>query len=395
MSPKKLLIISAAGYMGGDVRAFVTGLPYLARNNYEMHIVSIPRGKVYDAFQQIPNSRLTTMELGGKDLHPATRLGAPIRLTEASLAAMRILGIARREHFDAIYSIDRTVSCWISYLVSVTTGLPLLLNAQISHYLDNSAMMRRVVRHTSGLTVSSSHMYKRFLPYVRNPEHMKIVFNAINLERYPLNTSGDRVRAEFGFGPDTPVVVLAGRLSPFKGQDDLIRAAAIIHKQRPDVQYLLAGSKDIPEYVAQLEQMIVEHNLQNNVRLLGVRSDLPELFTAATIGAMPSHEEPFGIVAIEAMAMQRPVVATRAGGVPDFIVDQEMGILVEPRDYQALAKAMLELINDPVRTKAMGRRARQQVEDKLTDQALGAKVVEFMNGFFKVETPAAGAVTTS
>jgi glycosyltransferase involved in cell wall biosynthesis len=83
---------------------------------------------------------------------------------------------------------------------------------------------------------------------------------------------------------------------------------------------------------------------------------------------MPSWEEPFGLVALEGMAMRKPVVATRAGGVPEFVQDGQTGVLVPPRDPDALAEALLALIADPARARAIGARGRRHVEDAYTER---------------------------
>jgi glycosyltransferase involved in cell wall biosynthesis len=218
-------------------------------------------------------------------------------------------------------------------------------------------------------------MKARFLPFVRDPERLVTILNAINLDRYTPGLTGNNVREEFGISPSTPVVVQAGRLVPWKGQDDLIRAAAIVRQHNPDVRFLIVGSENLPGYADLLKQMIAEYQVGEQVILTGYRSDLPNVFAASNICAMPSHEEPFGLVALEAMAMERPVIATRAGGVPEFLVPGEMGILIEPRDYQALANAILYLVNNPELAQTMGRNGRRHVAEYFNDRVYGQKIV--------------------
>ncbi len=378
MSLKKVLVINAAGYMGGDVAVWLLGLPALDAERFRLYAVSIPRGKVYATLRSLPNVSITPMELGGKELHPAARFGKPIRALEAAIAVPRIVNLVKREKIDVIYSIDRTVSMAISYMVSLITGCPLVLNAQISHYLTTSILHRRVIKHAVRLTVSSENMRTNFLPYVDHPNKLVTIPNAITFDRYDPTLPGSKVRAEFGIAPDAPVVVLAGRLSPFKGQDDLIRAAEIILKERPDTYFLLAGSENVPGFQAYLENLIAEFQVGHRVKLIGHRTDLPNVIASANVSTMPSHEEPFGLVALEAMAMGKPVVATRAGGVPEFLVDGEMGLLIRPRDYEKLAWSILELINDPERARAMGIRGRQHVEQFYTEKTYGQKLANFL-----------------
>lgn len=383
MRNRKVLLINGAGFMGGDVAMLLLGLPFLQQKHYSLSIVSIPRGEVYEELRKIPGVQMITMELGGTELPPSTNFGKLGRAAAIAAAAVRIAAFVRREKIDAIYALDRTVATLLSYLVAHLTGTPLILSAHISYYLDTSALMRRVVRHAKAVTVTSEHMGKRFLPYVSDPTRIFKILNAIKLELYDATLPGTPIRQELTIAPETPVVILAGRLSPFKGQDDLIRAAAIIRQERPDVQFLLAGAENVAGFTKVLTQLIAEQQLENTVRLIGYRKDLPAVFAAATICTMPSHEEPFGLVALEAMAMGKPVVATRAGGVPEFLVDGEMGFLIEPRDHQALARAILKLVNEPALAQAMGRRGRQHVEEYFTANVYGRNIVATFDTVFR------------
>jgi len=375
---KKILIINAAVWMGGDVSMFILGLSFFDPQEYEFHVVSVPHGKIYQHLSALPNAKITTMELGGTENLEDNRVSALRRAFTILFAILRIVTIVRKEKVDIIYALDRTVSTSLSYFVSLLTGCPLVLSAHISHYLHISPLMRRIVKHAVRITVPSNDTRSEFLPFVKSPQRVVTVFNALNIDRYDLSISGTSVRSELHIDPAVPVVLLAARLSPFKGQDDLIRAAAIIHTQHPAVRFLLAGAENAG-YDAVLEQMIADYHLEGVVKLIGYRNDLPQVLAACTILAMPSHGESFGLVALEAMAMARPVVASRAGGISEFLIDGQMGILIEPRDHKALAQAILDLVNDPVRAREMGRRGRQQVEAGFTVQTYGPAIVASLN----------------
>jgi glycosyltransferase involved in cell wall biosynthesis len=375
MEPKKILIVNAAGAVGGDVAMFLLGLPFFDRRRYLFRVVSIPRGTVYEKLRAMENTSVSTMELGGKELSPSGRWARLQRGLAFLLAIVRISALVRRERIDVIYALDRTIATTICYLVALLSGRPLVLSAHISHYLSSNQLMRMIVRHAARVTVTSNNMYGQFRPYVRDESRLVTILNAINIGPYDMAISGDQVRADLQIGPTTPIVALAGRLSPFKGQPELIRAAAIVRRQHPDIQFLLVGSDHGDGYQATLERLIAAEQLGGVVRLLGFRNDLPAVFAAATICAMPSHEEPFGLVALEAMAMAKPVVATRAGGVPEFLVDGQMGILIEPRDVEGLARAILRLLDNPQLAREMGQRGRQQVEQHFSAPVYGAKIV--------------------
>ncbi|MEZ4867897.1 MAG: glycosyltransferase family 4 protein [Caldilineaceae bacterium] len=378
MSTKKVLIVNAFGYKGGDINMLLLGLPYIVQNGYSIQCVSIPRGAVYEEFCALPATQVEAMELGGKELHPPSRLGAFGRMTEASLTVPRIAAMARRQKVDVIYSLDRTVAMHISYLVSLLTGLPLVLNAQHTHYLTHSAIHRRVASHATRVTMSSNNMRASFLPYVQDPAKLAVIPNAIKIDRYNPNLSGVPIRVELGTPLDVPVVLLAGRMDPYKGQDELIRAAKIILEQRSDVYFWLAGAENVPGYEQKLADLIQELGVGHRVKLIGYRSDLPDVIAGATVCTMPSHAEPFGLVALEALTMGKPVVATAAGGVPEFLVDGEMGYLIEARNHCALADRILSLVNNPEQAHSMGEKGRRQVVENFNEQLYGQRIANVL-----------------
>jgi glycosyltransferase involved in cell wall biosynthesis len=99
----------------------------------------------------------------------------------------------------------------------------------------------------------------------------------------------------------------------------------------------------------------------------------------ANVVAMPSWEEPFSLVALEAVATAKPVVATRAGGVPEFVLGGETGLLIPPRDPQALAEALIKLIDNPQLACAMGQKGRLRVEKLFTAQRYAKDVAQILS----------------
>jgi glycosyltransferase involved in cell wall biosynthesis len=377
----KLLFINAFGHIGGDTAMLLLGLQFLASDQFKAYAVTTPRGDTYHHLKTIPDVEIIEMELGGKEFAPRRRFAGIRRAIETAAATIRIVNLVNKEDISVIYSSDRTVAMGISYAVSRITGRPLVVNAQISHYLEKSALHRAVVKHASRITVSSEHMRSKFLRYVQTPEKLFKISNAIKINKYDPNISGEKLREEIGIGPDVPVVTLVGRLNPFKGQREFIRAAELILKERPNTFFLLAGGEDVENYELQLKQLIKKLGVGDRVKLIGYRSDMPEIFAGSTMIAMPSYEEPFGLVALEAMAMCKPVVATCAGGVPEYFLDGEVGILIPPRDHHALANAILELLDDPERAREMGLRGRKHIAANYNERVYSSQIAHVLSNY--------------
>jgi glycosyltransferase involved in cell wall biosynthesis len=184
------------------------------------------------------------------------------------------------------------------------------------------------------------------------------------------------VRAELGIADSTLVLVTAGHVQEWKGQALAVEAGAELARRGLDFTWLLCGTEIEPAYVAALRARIAELGLQQRVRLLGERRDLPDVFAAADLAAHTSiHPEPFGLVVLEAMVQGLPVVGPREGAIPELVRDGVDGLLVPPRDAAALAAAIAELAAAPERRRTLGESARQRVRERF-DTTAQARAVE-------------------
>ncbi|GAA3279616.1 exopolysaccharide biosynthesis GT4 family glycosyltransferase EpsE [Paenarthrobacter aurescens] len=168
------------------------------------------------------------------------------------------------------------------------------------------------------------------------------------------------------------------RLNPSKGHKELLTAVRLISETGIEVQLTIAGEDDAggKGYRATLENFIRELDLTQKVRLLGAVPEdrIKEELEKAHIFTLASHQEPLGVAIMEAMAMEVPVVATSAGGVPDLITTGHSGTLVDPGNPSSLAKAILHHLHNPSHSTATGQRARKALEEKF-DVTKSARIV--------------------
>jgi glycosyltransferase involved in cell wall biosynthesis len=167
----------------------------------------------------------------------------------------------------------------------------------------------------------------------------------------PLAPASGDVRAELGIPHDAPVVGSVGQLRPEKAFDLLLRAAGMLRGTHPALRVVIAG--DGPER-AHLEAFVDELGLTGFVHLLGLRRDVPAVLATLDVAVCCSPAEGSPLSVLEYMAAGVAVTATRVGGIPDLITDGVHGLLVEPGDAPALARAISTLLDDPARRAAMG-----------------------------------------
>jgi len=177
--------------------------------------------------------------------------------------------------------------------------------------------------------------------------------------------SGDRAdtRAALGFADGVPVIGWVGRLDAKKRVEDFIEAAAIVHRQRPEVRFLVIGGPDafMPEYAEKLELLALARQLDGTLRFLGDRNDIPQLLAGLDIFAWLSRGEGMPHVIAEAGAAGLPVIATADNGSMQQIDDGISGLFVPHEAPEAVASAMLRLLDGPALRRALGSALRSKV----------------------------------
>ena len=190
------------------------------------------------------------------------------------------------------------------------------------------------------------------------PEAISVVHAGIEVERFAAGARQE-TRGALGLEEGRPVALVAARLVPVKGHDDLLSALPAVLAQEPRLMVLCAGGGPL---AGALAERIQSAGLAENVRLLGHSDAMPDLLAASDFVVLPSRMEGLPAVLLEAYAAGRAVVATDAGGVGEALSDGAEGRLVALGDRAALAGAVSELAANPALRKAMAARGRARVE---------------------------------
>jgi glycosyltransferase involved in cell wall biosynthesis len=230
--------------------------------------------------------------------------------------------------------------------------------------LANRVLLRRRDRVMAvGETVRQALIRNEGLP----PGRIEVIYNGIPLEPFEAPATPEAraaARAEIGVGPDDLVAILVARLDYLKDHATAIRTIERVARRRPDARLVLVG-EGLER--ASIEDLVHRLGVGENVRLLGRRTDVPRLLSAADVVLLTSISEGIPLTLIEAMAAGLPVVSTRVGGVPEVVVDGETALLAPSGDAEALAGHILDLADDPGRRARMGlsgrRRAREQFSE--------------------------------
>ena len=303
---------------------------------------------------------------------------------------------AAREVADWLRRLDADVLCCsgykpdlIGWLAARQAGVPVVaiahgwtaatLRVRFYETLDRWVMRRM----DAVVCVSEAQAVKVRRAGVR-PEWAPVIRNAIRADAF--GTADPECRETllklFQERPER-IVAAAGRLSPEKGFDVLIDAAAQLAPQHPKVGFVLFGDGPLRE---DLTRRIADRGLQQRLILAGFRADLERILPACDMAVSSSFTEGLPVVVLEEMAAGLPVVATAVGGTPEVVDEGVTGLLVPPGDPAALSRRMAELLASPQTMCAMGAAGRRRVEAHFTFAALAEQYLRL----FRRLAPAAG-----
>lgn len=188
------------------------------------------------------------------------------------------------------------------------------------------------------------------------------VYNGVDPSAFPSRPDRQKVRQELGI-TQGPVLVTIGRLTEQKGHRYLLRAFPGLLSTWPQLCCVFVGEGELHDA---LHHLAIDLGVERACRFVGVREDIADILAAADLFVLPSLSEGFPFVLLEALAMGRPVVASRVNGVPELIEDHKTGLLVPPRDPQALARAVREMLSDPAAASKLGAAGRALVQERFT-----------------------------
>lgn len=316
--------------------------------------------------------------------------GNPKRVRKAFMVLQTCL------HFNAAPIVADLVhthtwyAAWGGLLAKLGYGLPLVVTVhsleplrpwkreQLGRGYEVSSWVEKAALEAADAVIAVAENDRREIlaRFAVAPERLAVIPNGIDAEVYR-PVEGIEALGRYGIDPDRPYVLFLGRVSRQKGIHHFIRAA---RSMAPEVQVVMcAGSPDTPDLEQEIQLAWAE--LQRaRPHSRWIREMVPgevavQLYGHAAVFCCPSIYEPFGIINLEAMACETPVVASAVGGIPDVVVDGETGLLVplprrsatdpEPADPEGfardLAKAVNTIVFNPERGKAMGRKGRQRV----------------------------------
>ncbi len=237
---------------------------------------------------------------------------------------------------------------------------------------EDQDQLRRLTSSIDHLIVVSNSIDRKVVEEGRTAAPRSLIYNGVDLDRYDHQEPCCTLRDEFGMEPGSPIVGVVGRLELEKGHPTLLEAWPHVLRSCPDAYLIVVGEGS---RLDALHEIAREMKILHRVVFTGRRDDIPAVTAAFDVAVLPSYREAQGLTILEAMALSRPVVASKVGGIPEMITDGVTGLLVPPHDPPALAAAIVRLLRDHQLADTLGRAGHDLVHDRFCVQLM-VKAVE-------------------
>ena len=290
----------------------------------------------------------------------------PMRGEGDVIAAWRIGRLLRRVRPDVVH-VHTPHAHTLAQLAAPLAGWPRLVVSKRTDFsiFRNSFFGLNRLKYNHGV-----HRYAVVSEAVRDvlvadgipAGRISVVRSGVDPARWSRGNGTD-LRGELGLAAEAPVVGNIGNLYPHKGQRTLVEAAPGILEAVPEARIVIVGDGEL---AGDLRVLAEQRGVDDRVIFTGFREDIARFLSLFRVFVMPSHQEGLGTAVLDAFALRLPVVATRAGGIPEMIRDGENGILVPPKDPDALAGAVIGLLRSPERARALGEAGLRTVREEFS-----------------------------
>jgi len=261
-------------------------------------------------------------------------------------------------------------------LAALLSGVPVKIISLHDNYRKDLRLERRIVnkillKATDKIVAVSESIRKDIIKYDGiDSSKILVIPNGIDTERFNPEGNFADIRKGFSIKESDIVLGFVGRVVPAKGLEYLIDALPFLKKEFKNIKLLITGEGSTME---RLKKKAKENNVHDSIIFTGKRRDIPDILSCTDIFVMPSVAEGLPNALLEAMAMGKPIVATEVGGIPEVIKNRHSGFLVPPRNPEALATAIKDLISNEQLAAKMGQAARHIVLDNFSIWSIAQK----------------------
>jgi glycosyltransferase involved in cell wall biosynthesis len=345
----RILQISSAQSLGGGERHLADLTNGLVSRGHDVYVALRTNSAVIHELKLVPRANISTL---------------PLRNSLDAISARSLATLVRSNRIQIVHAHMARDYPLAAYATRANPGSRLIVTRHVLFRLNR---LHRITFSKAARIIAVSEAVASQLRANRlvAPEKISVVLNGIDTARF-VTARAEFNRSEFLERWKLPngclLIGTVGELTPLKGQEEFLQAAAQVLKEYPTAYFIIAGIDHSREnkHQLRLEQLIEELNLTQRVRLVGWLEDLAELYCALDIFVSASHTESFGLSIAEAMASGTTVVATETEGAAELIESGETGQLVPVGKVEKLAGALVALLRDGETRRRLGQAAQQR-----------------------------------
>jgi glycosyltransferase involved in cell wall biosynthesis len=266
-----------------------------------------------------------------------------------------------RKHRIQVVHAQKGKARTLAMMAGLFTKIPvLILNRGVSFPVDSFSRLGYTTTRATAIVAVSESIKRGLVAQGVRADKIHVIYSGTDTARFNPGVDGTRVRRELGLGPEHYLITQIG-IRSWKGNDDTMDAMKTVAAHAPHARLLLVGANEQKAKI--LREKAAARGLADRVLVFLLREDIPEILAASDVCVDASYAG-LGITGSlrEALAVETPVIATELAGNPELITDGETGYLFAPRDTNALARAILRMMEDPGRATAMARTGRKRVE---------------------------------
>ncbi|HZY62561.1 MAG TPA: glycosyltransferase family 4 protein [Edaphobacter sp.] len=291
---------------------------------------------------------------------------------DAFAAAIELRRFLRNQKIDIVQTFFESSDLWAGLVARATAGVKLIWSRRDMGILRGRKhhLAYRLLSRLPHAVFAVSEQVRQYciekdgIP----PTRIQTIYNGLDLANWEFVSKPHHEPRKF-------LITTTGNIRHIKGHDIFIKAAAIVRQRFPGASFSIAGRILDHAYFAELQALIHDLGLTDHFHFMGELMHLGEHLNTADVFVLPSRSEGFSSAIVEAMAATLPVVATDVGGNPEAVKDGVNGYVVPPEDFEALAQAIIRLLEDPAKAKKMGEAGKLIVSEKFTTEMMMTQTV--------------------
>jgi len=336
-APYKVVYLVSVSVIGGAEMSLLMLLANLNRQQFAPVVILPKKGPLFERIQAL-----------GVDLKllPLNKINIrnPLPYMKTVWSLVKIL----RSHRIDLLHCNTGICNQYGMIAAKLARLPVVTHTR--NILGKRAFKRMFLGGADVLIANSRAVADCYAKYISKDQRVEIIYNAVDT-KYFHPENGYISRSRYNISKGELVIGQIAQITPSKGQDIFIRALAQVVRIHPNVRALIVGDNTIIDdsgwFLDELKQLVKELGLVDKVIFTGFVENMVNIYSCLDMVVLPSKSEGFGRTIAEAMAMTKPIIATKVGGIPEIVVEGKTGLLVPSGDSKALAAAILKVVENP------------------------------------------------